>query len=65
MEEGRWVESFHSLKKCYHVYIKHRQEACSERVAALLCFLHRKIELQVVVSEEQRTKQQQSGLKLS
>lgn len=46
-------EAFADLKLCYLVYqnISHED---SERVAALLCFLHRKIEQQVASYTEQQ-----------
>jgi hypothetical protein len=43
MEEEMFKEAFADLKLCYLVYQNASHED-SERVAALLCFLHRKIE---------------------
>lgn len=47
MEEHKFLEAFPYLKECYHIYAKVSvtEGEDSERVAALLCFLHRKIEL--------------------
>jgi hypothetical protein len=47
-EESDFIESFRMLKDCYDIYVKHSgHNDDSERVSALVCFLHRKIEQQL------------------
>jgi tetratricopeptide (TPR) repeat protein len=55
LEQGKYVDSFRMLKQCYAIYVKqtgHNQDY--ERVATLLCFLHRKIEQHLIQIEESK-----------
>lgn len=44
MEQSRFVESFKQFTECYRIYTQYDLKEEMERIAALMCFLHRKIE---------------------
>jgi len=50
LEQLHLTESFEAFKECYQVYMKHNYEG-AERIATLMCFLHRKIEQKLVKND--------------
>ena len=64
LEEENFQESYNNLKQCYQIRKKiyaNKRVQDVERIATLLVFLHRKIELQIV---EYKTNFEKGGLKL-
>ena len=64
LEEENFQESYDNLKQCYHIRKKlygNKGVPDVERIATLLVFLHRKIELQIV---NYKTSFEKGGLKL-
>ena len=64
LEEEHFQESYNHLKRCYQIRKKiyaNKRVQDVERIATLLVFLHRKIELQIV---NYKTSYEKGGLKL-